>query len=455
MADCRPNVITQPVQAEVVVPTLSSKLYGGIVKKEKKKYIAKINECEGANLTLYEVTSNGQEIEIGTSNRDDKWAFKITKTDLPESTQKSIVNDVWPSVELQRGNQLKDYYSEAELEVSYSGLPGLSIAESNPEKTALQPGDTQIKQIEGVPSKTNDAEFEKFPPNLFYPETLQANDYNQDYIRFQVLNYAPRVFSKEGLKRFNRFEVPPDVKATRNLKEILSEIWLPIQGGISDSSIVNWADDQMSAVDQAAAFVSLSSQKSERLLEDTRTTIESIKTLLTDKNVSSGVESYLSSFFARLAVNSGSNFFSRAFGAILNPNLELLFNSPTLRNFSFRFDLTPRNENEAKQVKQIIRVFKQSMSPRIGVEDIFLKTPMIYEVTYINGKDNNTHKSMNRIKTCALRSFNVNYTPMNQFMTYDDPANTMTAYSLDMVFVELEPVFYDDYRKIPMTEIGY
>lgn len=450
MADCRVNVTTQPVQTEVAIPSR-----GGNDSKQKKKYIAKINECEGANLTLYEVTSNGQEVEIGTSNRVDKWNFKITKTDLPKSTQKSIFKDVWPTVQLERIRQLKSYYSPAELEVSYSGLPGLVVAVSKPEETTLQPGDTQIKQIEGVPSKTNDAEFEKFPQNLFYPETLEANDYSQDYIRFQVLNYAPRVFSKEGLKRFVRFEVPPDVKATRNLKEILSEIWLPIQGGISDSSVVNWADDQMNSVEQAAAFVSLSSQTSEKLLEDTGTTIESIKNLLADKDVSSGALSYLRSLFARLAVNSGSNFFSRAFGAILNPNLELLFSSPTLRNFSFRFDLTPRNENEAKQVKQIIRVFKQSMSPRIGVEDIFLKTPMIYEIAYINGKDNNTHKSMNRIKTCALRSFNVNYTPMNQFMTYDDPANTMTAYSLNMVFIELEPVFYDDYREIPMTEIGY
>ncbi len=40
-------------------------------------------------------------------------------------------------------------------------------------------------------------------------------------------------------------------------------------------------------------------------------------------------------------------------------------------------------------------------------------------------------------------------------MTYDDEENTMTAYSLDMQFQELEPLYFDDYQKLPMDEIGF
>ena len=53
---------------------------------------------------------------------------------------------------------------------------------------------------------------------------------------------------------------------------------------------------------------------------------------------------------------------SRSNGEILNPNMELLFNNVTLRNFRFQFKLTPRNEKESEQVKLIIRAFKRNMA---------------------------------------------------------------------------------------------
>ena len=53
---------------------------------------------------------------------------------------------------------------------------------------------------------------------------------------------------------------------------------------------------------------------------------------------------------------------ARTTGEILNPNLELLFNGPTLRSFRFSFKMTPRNDTEAGQIKNIIRCFKKSMS---------------------------------------------------------------------------------------------
>jgi hypothetical protein len=43
---------------------------------------------------------------------------------------------------------------------------------------------------------------------------------------------------------------------------------------------------------------------------------------------------------------------SRASGAILNPNLELLFNGPQLRPFNFTFRLSPREEKEATASKK-------------------------------------------------------------------------------------------------------
>ena len=62
-------------------------------------------------------------------------------------------------------------------------------------------------------------------------------------------------------------------------------------------------------------------------------------------------------------------------GALINPNVELLFNSPKLREFNFTFNLSPRNPKEAQTIRQIIRTFKQSSAPRRTIKGYFLRTP--------------------------------------------------------------------------------
>jgi hypothetical protein len=47
---------------------------------------------------------------------------------------------------------------------------------------------------------------------------------------------------------------------------------------------------------------------------------------------------------------------ARTTGAILNPNIELLFNAPSLRVFNYRFQLSAREEPESKQIQKIIRL---------------------------------------------------------------------------------------------------
>ena len=77
---------------------------------------------------------------------------------------------------------------------------------------------------------------------------------------------------------------------------------------------------------------------------------------------------------------TASQLLARGNGEIINPNMELLFGGPTLRNFRFQFKMTPRNEKEAEQIKLIIRAFKRNMSPMaqggtLGSGSFFLKTP--------------------------------------------------------------------------------
>ena len=74
---------------------------------------------------------------------------------------------------------------------------------------------------------------------------------------------------------------------------------------------------------------------------------------------------------------------SRATGTVLNPNLELLFQGPQLRPFTFQFRLSPRGIKEAQEVKKIIRFFKQAMSVKTISTNAFLKTPHVLSLIHI------------------------------------------------------------------------
>jgi len=55
--------------------------------------------------------------------------------------------------------------------------------------------------------------------------------------------------------------------------------------------------------------------------------------------------------------------------------LELLFNGPNLRAFQFAFQMSPRDANEAAEVRSIINFFKQGMSVKTTSTNVFLKAP--------------------------------------------------------------------------------
>ena len=146
-----------------------------------------------------------------------------------------------------------------------------------------------------------------------------------------------------------------------------------------------------------------------------------------------------------LSVNS---LLAREQGAIFNPNMELLFNGPTIRSFRFQFKMTPRNQKEGQEVRQIIREFKRSMAPKVtavggpsGSNNLFLKTPDVFELTYRQGKEN--HKFLNKFKQCVLQDISVNYTGEGTYATYDD--GTPVSIIMDLSFKELEPIYDTDY----------
>jgi len=150
--------------------------------------------------------------------------------------------------------------------------------------------------------------------------------------------------------------------------------------------------------------------------------------------------------------------FARTTGQILNQNVELLFNGVTLRSFKFSFKMTPRNENEAQQIKLIINTFKQNMAPQLGgsgdvkdVPNLFLETPNVFELTYMQG--GGPHPFLHSFKQCVLTDMSVNYTGEGVYSVYND--STPVSMVLELGFKELEPIYDLDYDDSASIGVGY
>ena len=176
-------------------------------------------------------------------------------------------------------------------------------------------------------------------------------------------------------------------------------------------------------------------------LDNTSGLLEGGKTFLTNKLTASAL--------GALGGNvSAADLLARSTGQVFNPNMELLFNGPTLRSFRFSFKFTPRNAKEAEQVKLIIRTFKSNMAPKVDASTqisgnaLFIKTPNVFELRYRRGIQN--HPFLHKFKQCFLTDVSVNYTGEGVYATYDD--STPISMQMDLTFKELEPIYNTDYE---------
>ena len=273
---------------------------------------------------------------------------------------------------------------------------------------------------------------------MVYPETLRQSE--QDVIKFTILKYQPRGFKAR--------ENSLDFFGERSIfkgREPVGTVVLPIPGGIGDSNSCDWGENSMTAMQAAIANIGLSFLTGTDLAQQIGATAKGVQ-----QNKEQIKEALSNSIVEAATGGQGAALLQRTKGVIMNPNMELLFKKPQLRPFTFTFKLAPRSRNEAKQVINIIRTFKQSMAPIRSQSNLFLRTPHTYRLQYMSrGK---VHPYLNMFKECALTNLNMKYTPDGNYATYED--GVMTAYEMTMQFKEIEPVFNDDYEMSGESTIG-
>ena len=294
-----------------------------------------------------------------------------------------------------------------------------------------------------------------------FPSTLRTGEKGQDFLKIDMMKYQPKALGNEadaerasasGGQMTGKFGF-----GERNAdRKTIGTVILPIPGGIQDSNQVQWGSDSMTPLQIAMSNVAMTT-----ITEGMQSGADAVGSEVNKATGMGGddVKKALANTLAGQAAGAGK-LLTRTTGAVMNPNMDLLFNSPNMRNFSFQFRLAPRDKEEAMVVVKIIRFFKQGMAAIRSKSRLFLKSPHTFRLAYKHkaekgaGFEQKDHPYLNKFKECALGGFTVNYTPDGQYATYED--GVMASYQISMNFQEMEPVYNDDYGNDAFpSEIGF
>ncbi len=242
---------------------------------------------------------------------------------------------------------------------------------------------------------------------------------------------------------------------------------LPIPNKLGVSNGVGWGEGRANAVEAGAFFQAMGQAQTflgqngpegkwdvagavQDAFGATTTVIDQLGKDLDSQGQTGTV---LSAMMAKLALSrlninvDPAQFITRSTAQAVNPNLELLFSGPKLRNFTFAFQFAPNSRSDSAMVRKIIRWFKMGMAPTLESEQsIFLGSPRVFRLKYMNG--NRRIKGLNLFKICALTACELDMSPEGMYQAYDDSnAVSMPArINMALSFTELTPILENDYH---------
>ena len=329
--------------------------------------------------------------------------------------------------------------------------------------------------------------------NLIYP--IDADYNTQDYMQINQFTYKPVnqqiFFPTQDDKDAGIFTslgiLQGGVKNESAKEKHLGLVKLPMPNQLQDSNNVAWGQDQLNAITAAAAAgvfdatgdavnlirgLATGKKNFQDIVNEVKTRALNLgsnlaqagrdaKGVVTSNDAAMLAQSAVGSFLLNVAQFgvTPETALARGAGVVPNSNMQLLFNAPTLREFTFNWRFTPRSQEEAIRVKNIIRFFKQGMAVKKGnktksgsSKSFFLGTPNIFDIHFKTAKTGkyqilDRNDSVMRIKTCALTGVAVNYTPEGMWNAYEK--GMPTSMLLSLRFGELEPIFDTDYEEDP------
>ena len=331
-----------------------------------------------------------------------------------------------------------------------------------------------------------------------YPADMRINK-QTDYIRFQFYEYEPPFMANQGAG--GGFM---DVKKTKDYyhsksgnqgnigKKAGSDVLLYMPQDVSTSMSTTWGGKEITnlASTTLSTYAQATDGRGKEALQALQTGI---------RNQTSGLPGTAAGELVRLGLaatgaqtNLGMNdILGGTAGNILNPNTEVLFGGPSIRNIGFKFKMAARDIREARTMLRICRRFQYHAAAKYGgtspitkkivqgLEQIgklsqkgeklntmneqdvknwsesnnFISVPDLCLFKYMTGDKVNTN--LNQYKACAITNVDVNFTPDGSYSTvYDKESDRAypTAVELGITLVETKIIYQDQISFDPDEE---
>ena len=268
-----------------------------------------------------------------------------------------------------------------------------------------------------------------------------------------------------ALSRYNNVTL---MKPENDEGKAYESIMLPIPQDLGNEIGQVWQGKQWTATGRAATAALGAGNFSDagRVLKDIGGVSKAIQASLTEMalNVLPGVGGNI----------SFNDLTGATQGIVINPNAELMYDSPEMREIGMVFKMVPRTPEESKIIRRICQAFRRHSMPMFGGVDAdsshlnkkatalaknigmditsdkgkielgnlsnFIRVPNLCKFTFMHG--NQVHPYLVQFKPCAINKVEVTYTPDGNYATYGDGAPA--AVELRLNFMETKTVFADE-----------
>jgi len=309
---------------------------------------------------------------------------------------------------------------------------------------------------------------------MMYPQDMNTS---QDHFKIMRYNYQRKDINASKPRR-NEVQTVDGVERTVSVagdsvvgSKLLGSILLPMPK-VTDVNGVEWGKSELTisglaaigAVDKLTrgGLFSGKSEAEKQNDQNIKGELEKLRGInpsgSSAKNFASATYTQIVSKLAGFAFGTdldADTYLARSGGRVLNPNAEMLFQGPVIRDFSFSFLMIARNEKEGREIRKIIRFLKLGMAPKFR-NTTYLKNPDIFTLQYKSGKgENDVLNTVNRFNPggLALTTMAVDYAPNGYWSAYRD--SQPVAVKMDLSFTELRPIYEQDQLETPSNSVGY
>lgn len=131
-------------------------------------------------------------------------------------------------------------------------------------------------------------------------------------------------------------------------------------------------------------------------------------------------------------------------GRTINPQPEMIYNSPSLREFTLDFRLVPKNQAESAEINRLITNLKYFAAPQIPTQTggRYFIPPAQFELEFYDA-ENNLNQFLFRTKKCVLEDISIDYTGNGSYASFYDGSPVETRLSLrfkETVFIDKEAI---------------